>query len=313
MKRRAKGIKKPRGERIKKALVVFNPEAGLAVLRMGDKKIIERYLKRKLIQYTFYTTKEDKPIELEKYKEEKFDIIIVAGGDGTVREVAHWMLKNNDKTPLAIIPSGTSNFYAMGLGVPLTLRRALSFAIKHKAMPQDVGIVNKKQYFLFVAGAGYSAKFAQDTPRRLKKVIGFPSYLLIAVAHSFNKDYIEGTLQTDGDTREIRTRALVAFNMRSALNVNPYVPLDAHPGVLDVLIADEIKVTNVMRLAKRFTDEKRTLDQNQVKLIKTKKLIFESKSVIPMEIDGETWTGKKLEIELIPNALNIVCGKSSPK
>lgn len=313
MKKGEKGIRKPKGERIEKALVVFNPAAGLTVLRYGDEKVIKRYLKRKLIDYTFYTTPKSKPADYDRFIGKKYDIIIVAGGDGSVREVAHWMLKNKIKTPLAIIPSGTTNVYAIGLGIPLTLRRALAFAIKNKALPQDVGLVNKDKYFLFAAGAGYSAKFAKATSRDMKKILGFPSYLAIAIAESFNKEYITGELITDGDRRQIKTRALVAFNMRSALNINPYFPMEPTPGLLDVLIADEITLTNVMRFAKRLTDEKRTIDQRQVKLIKTSKLSFRPDKEELMEIDGETFRGKELNLEIIPKAINIICGRYSQK
>ena len=300
-------MKKPRGDRIKKALVVFNPAAGGILKRLGDEKIIRKYLSRKKIDYIFFKTKKDKPEELDKFTKNKFDLILVAGGDGTLREVAHWLLKNKINSPLALLPSGTTNVYAWGLGIPMTIRRALRFAIKNKAIPQDIGIVNHKKYFLFAAGAGYSAKFAQSTSRRLKKIFGFPAYLIIAVAQSFNTDFIEGDLQINGELHHIKTKAFVIFNIRSALNVNPHVPFEAHPGVLDVLIADDITVVNVMRFAKRLTDEKRSIKQNQVKLITTKKLYFKSDKEIPMEIDGETWTGKELKIDLIPKAINIVC------
>ncbi|MBU0671113.1 MAG: diacylglycerol kinase family protein [Patescibacteria group bacterium] len=302
-------MKKKKSEWIHKALVIFNPVSGVSVLRYGDEKIIKKYLKRKKIEYIFLETKEDNEKELKKFQPENFDLIIAVGGDGTVREVAHWMLKHKTKTPLAIIPGGSTNVYALGLGIPLTIRRALKFAVENKALPQDMGLVNNEKYFLFAAGAGYSAKFAQATTRDLKKIWGSLAYWAIAVVHSFNRDYIEGELQIDGEKRKIKTRALVIFNVRSAFSVNPYVPLDPTPGLLDVLIADEITVANVMRLAKRLTEENRTLDQNQVKLIKTKKLSFKSNEEIPMEIDGETWTGKELNIELIPKALRIVCKK----
>lgn len=313
MKKGQKGIRKPKGERIEKALVVFNPVSGLAVMRYGDEKVIRRYLKRKLIDCAFHKTRENRQLDMDKYKDKRFDVIIVAGGDGTVREVAHWMLENNIKTPLAIIPSGTTNVYAMGLGIPLTLRRALRFAVKNKALPQDVGLANKEKYFLFAAGAGYSAKFAKATSRDMKKIIGFPSYLAIAIAESFNKDYITGELITDGDRRQIKTRALVAFNMRSALNINPYFPMEPKPGLLDVLIADEITLANVMRFAKRLTDEKRTIDQRQVKLFRTEKLYFRSDKEELMEIDGDTFRGRELSLEIIPKAINIVCGRYSQK
>lgn len=302
-------MKKEKNEWIRKALVIFNPASGVSVLRLGDEKIIKKYLKRKKIDYTFLETKKNNEKHLEKFKPEDFDLIIAVGGDGTVREAAHWMLQNKTNTPLAIIPGGSTNIYALGLGIPLTVRRALKFAIKNKAIPQDVGIVNNEKFFLFAAGAGYSAKFTQATTRELKKIWGSLAYWGIAIVHSFNRDYIEGELTTDNDKRKIKTRALVAFNIRSAFKVNPYVPLDPTPGLLDVLIADEITVANVMRLAKRLTEDNRSLDQKQVKLIKTKKLSFKSNDVIPMEIDGETWTGKELNIELIPKALRIVCKK----
>ncbi|MFH1536590.1 MAG: diacylglycerol kinase family protein [Patescibacteria group bacterium] len=307
-------MKKAKGKRIKKALIIFNPVSGQAFWRYKAQKRIENYLKLKRIKYTFFITKKGTYDELNQFLNNNYDIIVAAGGDGTIRIVVQWMLKNSIQIPLGIIPLGTTNAYAMGLGVPSTLKRALRFAIKNKALPQDVGLVNNKTYFLIAAGAGFSAKFSKTTTRKLKKVWGTFAYFALAIKHSYDKDYIEGELEIDGVKKPIKTKAIIAFNVRSSLNINPYVPLEVNPGVLDILIADEINMLNVLRLAKRMSDPKeRTMKKNRVKLVRAKKIIFKPNKKTLLVVDGDTWIGDELKIEIIPNAINIVCERQLQK
>lgn len=301
-------MKKPKGERIYKALVVYNPVSGVSFFRFGAEGKIKRYLKSKKIDYTFYTTT-GKDNELDQFVKKQFDIILAIGGDGTVREVAHWILRNNINTSLGIIPMGTSNIYAMGLGIPLTLKRALKFAIKNKALTMDMGLVNDEKYFMFAAGVGYDAEFMHVTSRKLKKIWGPWAYFALAFKTSYDKKFIEGELVTDTEQRKVKTRTIVAFNVRTALNVNPFIPLEIHPGTLDVLIADEINVPNILRLTKRLTERNRHLDQPQVKLITSQKIEFKSDKDEIFEVDGDTWIGKQIKIEIIPEAIKIVCDR----
>jgi YegS/Rv2252/BmrU family lipid kinase len=85
-------------------------------------------------------------------------LVISMGGDGTHHEVANGLLPDGT-AELGVIPAGSGNDFAFGLGLPRDPLRALDVALTGVATPMDVGRVND-QYFLTVVGAGFDAEVA---------------------------------------------------------------------------------------------------------------------------------------------------------
>jgi diacylglycerol kinase (ATP) len=84
------------------------------------------------------------------------DLVAVAGGDGTVREVASTLVGKN--VPLLIIPVGTFNNLARSLGIPLDPIKACQLLVKGTPHLIDAGIANDRHYFFEAAGVGVDAK-----------------------------------------------------------------------------------------------------------------------------------------------------------
>ncbi|GAA2175619.1 hypothetical protein GCM10009846_26210 [Agrococcus versicolor] len=112
------------------------------------------------------------------------DVILVAGGDGTVRAVAEAMHASG--IPLALLPSGTGNLLARNLRLSLTdLPRAVRGAFAGVDRPLDVGFaatrtedgVVTRRAFLVMAGIGLDANMAANTSAELKRRIGWGAYV----------------------------------------------------------------------------------------------------------------------------------------
>lgn len=112
------------------------------------------------------------------------DVVLVAGGDGTVRAVAEAMAGTD--VPLAIVPSGTGNLLARNLGLPLLdpdrmIRAALS-GVRH---PIDIGWAaltredgeTSEHAFVVLAGIGLDAAMIANTRPDLKKSVGWVAYV----------------------------------------------------------------------------------------------------------------------------------------
>jgi len=102
----------------------------------------------------------------------KWDLVIVAGGDGTVTKVAREL--KNRKTPLAILPSGTANNIASSLGVSGKPKEILGALHKAQARLLDIGVAKGpwgKRYFLEAVGIGPIAEaVSQSGPRPPKPI-----------------------------------------------------------------------------------------------------------------------------------------------
>lgn len=112
------------------------------------------------------------------------DVVLVAGGDGTVRAVAEAIAGSG--VPLAIIPSGTGNLLARNLGLPLggqeTMIRAAFGENRH---PIDIGWAEitrpggdrSEHAFVVLAGIGLDADMIANTRSDLKKTVGWIAYV----------------------------------------------------------------------------------------------------------------------------------------
>ncbi|TKJ98260.1 transcriptional regulator [Plantibacter flavus] len=110
-------------------------------------------------------------------------VILVAGGDGTLRVAAEAIASTG--IPLGLVPAGTGNLFARALGLPLgDLKRSVDIACSGRDQVVDVGQVslgrsdgtNRDEVFLVMAGIGLDAHMAGHTNERLKRRIGWLAY-----------------------------------------------------------------------------------------------------------------------------------------
>ena len=107
------------------------------------------------------------------------DLVVVGGGDGTLSEAAH-QLAHRDVC-LGVVPLGTTNNFARGLGLPLRLPAALRVLTGGKVADVDLGHV-AGQHFANLTSLGLSVQVAEHVPHRLKRVLGRAAYPLTALA-----------------------------------------------------------------------------------------------------------------------------------
>lgn len=112
------------------------------------------------------------------------DVVLVAGGDGTVRAVAETMAGTG--IPLAIVPSGTGNLFALNLGLPQTTPDDMIDAVfTGFSYPVDIGWAlltradesEDEHAFVVLAGMGLDASMIAKTSPQLKKSVGWVAYV----------------------------------------------------------------------------------------------------------------------------------------
>lgn len=163
-----------------RARVIYNPVSGreqitkylVAILRILEEAGYETS--------TYETTPEPRSAAKEATRAalEGFELIVAAGGDGTVSEVING-ISNLPKRPLiGIIPAGTTNDLARSLKIPRgDLLEAAKVIAKGQAIPMDVGKANDK-YFVNIAAGGYLSDITYGIPPRLKGAFGYLAYLI---------------------------------------------------------------------------------------------------------------------------------------
>jgi|JI10StandDraft_1071094.scaffolds.fasta_scaffold108781_3 diacylglycerol kinase (ATP) len=137
-----------------------------------------------------YTTGPGSAAELaEQLAAEGHEIVVAAGGDGTVNEAVHGLARVNSTRPpgqahtaLGILPVGTMNVFSLELGLPgrdlEACWRLITSGNPHREV--DLWLAND-QYFVQLAGVGMDAEIIQETPWEMKKKLGPLSYAISAL------------------------------------------------------------------------------------------------------------------------------------
>jgi YegS/Rv2252/BmrU family lipid kinase len=111
----------------------------------------------------------------------KIERVICSGGDGTLNHVMNAIMDMENKPLLSYVPSGSTNDFAKGLGIPPVRAKAIRIATKGTPFAYDVGKLNDR-YFNYVAAFGAFSKVSYATDQELKNVLGYAAYVIGAIA-----------------------------------------------------------------------------------------------------------------------------------
>ncbi|MET3565512.1 diacylglycerol kinase family enzyme [Leifsonia sp. 563] len=173
------------------------------------------------------------------------ELIVVAGGDGTLRAAAEALAGTG--IPIGLIPSGTGNLFARELGLPLNnLRAAVTVAFTGRDRLVDLGLAtlerpdgeSVERAFLVMAGIGLDAQMAAKTNQELKKRIGWLAYSDPIARSILGNRQFDLTFRLD-DEPEVSTRAHTVIvgnsgSLTAGLLLIPAATID--DGMLDAVI-----------------------------------------------------------------------------
>ena len=147
---------------VKRARLIYNPTSGREEIKLRLPDLLQR-LERGGIETSCHATsgEGDATIAAAEAVERGYDLIIAAGGDGTLYEVINGLADKPNRPPLGILPLGTTNDFARALGIPRNWEYACDLIIEGYTRPIDVGVANQR-YFINIAGGSYPSKEARS-------------------------------------------------------------------------------------------------------------------------------------------------------
>jgi diacylglycerol kinase (ATP) len=240
--------------------------------------------------------------------EEKVDLVIGAGGDGTIRYVADGLA--NSGIPLGLVPAGTGNLLARNLDLPLEEVDAIEVALGGQLRPIDLVKITvddrPAEHFAVMAGIGIDAMIMNETYEDLKDKVGSAAYF-VAAGKALGRLPIRLTVQLDNN-RPVRRHAMLCVignvgTLRGNLTLIPGTSPD--DGLLDLYIASPHRFRHWAKLALRLITRRRKKDdQVDQRTGKTVRIKIHGKDNYQLDGDvvGESTT---LFAEIQPGALAI--------
>ena len=240
------------------------------------------------------------------------DLLIAAGGDGTLNEVIHGLMDLPEvaRPVLGVVPLGTANDFATGCGIPHDPEQALALCIEGTEVAVDVGKANE-HWFLNAASIGFGAEITATTPPELKNLLGPVAYAVMGAILATNLHHYKGRLILPD--REITGRGPVAIvgNGRQAgggVQVTPRACID--DGLLDVLVVREIPALALLTAAREL--QELSPDGEYISYWQTPWAEVHTAEAIPVNLDGEPMQFSSVRYEAVPRAIRLIVPPDCP-
>ena len=166
----------------KKVLILINRSAGITRNKDNAYVIVQEFALagfEPIVYPIVPETELDSERILAGYDGE-VDMVICAGGDGTLNHVVNGVLRMKKPVRIGYIPSGSTNDFAKGFGIPSDTHKACKNAISGRPMSYDVGKIGDR-YFNYVAAFGAFSAISYSTNQKFKNELGHAAYVLNAI------------------------------------------------------------------------------------------------------------------------------------
>lgn len=232
--------------------------------------------------------------------------IVVAGGDGTINKAVNFMKKHNINVPLGIIPAGTSNDFALHLGVYGDIDKAVDRIIKGNVEGVDIGKVNDR-YFVNILAAGMFSGTSHKTDKRLKEMLGHASYFITAAREPFEQKPFKIRIETEDGIVEEDVVVVMIFNGSSVGRINLFSDNSSvQDGLLDIVILRNGKMVETLKILNEFEDGK-FVNNDNVAYLKEKKFkisLVEGKCTTT-DADGDVGPMLPFDVECVEKGIDM--------
>jgi diacylglycerol kinase (ATP) len=295
-----------------RVLIVFNPQAGQGLALRQALDQAAQIWRQQHWQVELQPTREpgDATFWATQAAVQGYDIVVAAGGDGTVNEVANGLVGST--TALAVLPVGTVNIWARELGLPMDVTRSATALLHAQLMPVDLGKAGDR-HFLLMAGVGFDAAVTAGVCPKAKKRFGVIAYLKHAFHLAWQWRGVRSLIRIDG--RRVRGRILMVVIGNSQLYGGVF-KMTAHAtiddGLLDVcVIKGHTLLVAPLRLLSIFT-RRYNLDP-KVEYYRATRVSIQGKHTLPIQVDGDYLGQTPMTFEVVPAGLWVLVPPSADR
>ena len=271
----------------KKVLFVFNLHSGKGLIKAKISDILDE-LSKMGYETIAYSTQSagDAKRQVLKYAD-SLDIMLCAGGDGTVSDAAAGIIESGRDIPLVFIPCGSTNDYGTTLNVSKKPLESIDRMAAENFKAVDIGKFNDS-YFNYIAAFGLLTDIAYTTDQNLKNIMGYGAYLIEVAKRLFNIPVINATIETeegktysDGWFYGMITNSTQVAGLKNI--TGDVVRLD--DGLFEVTL---IRAThNPIEFIEAFTSLTKGADSKFIERFKSRKITVRSDEPIAWTLDGE--------------------------
>jgi diacylglycerol kinase (ATP) len=238
-----------------------------------------------------------------------FDLVVAAGGDGTLNEVVNGVGENLGDARLGLIPLGTGNDFARTIGVPDDIEAAIDLIVIGETREVDLVRVTSDEvrYFVNVSAGGFSGLVDEKLTPEMKKIWGPLAYLRGAAAALSDLRAYRTTLALDNsESLTLDLYNVVVANGRYVAGgtlIAPEASID--DGLLDIVLIPQRSAPELALLAAQVALGTH-LTSEAIVFRRAAQLTVNSKPGMWFNVDGELVGNEPARFEILPRALRFI-------
>lgn len=235
---------------MKRARIIYNPTSGREIFKKYLPEVLQR-LESAGYETSCHATKcaGDATIAAQVAIDRRYDLVIAAGGDGTINEVVNGLAEKEFRPKLGIIPVGTTNDFARALHIPRDIEAATDIIVKGDTIPVDIGRINEK-YFINIGGGGRLTELTYEVPSKLKTMLGQLAYYLKGIEMLPSLKATPVSIEYDGKLFEGEVMLFLVGLTNSVGGFEKLAPNSSiNDGLFSLLILKKANLADFIRIA----------------------------------------------------------------
>ncbi|WP_433945484.1 diacylglycerol kinase [Paenibacillus sp. SN-8-1] len=292
---------------MKRARLIYNPSSGREEMRRLLPDVLHRLDRAGIETSCFATEGEgDATREAGEAVERGYDIIIAAGGDGTLNEVVNGMADRENLPPLGVFPLGTTNDFARAMGISKRWEEYCDLVIENKTRYIDIGRVNGR-HFVNIAGGGSLTELTYEVPSRLKTRIGQLAYYMKGIEKVASLSPTELVIKADGQPQ--MHGEFMLFLIANSNSVGGFEKLAPgaviDDGLFDVIAVKKCNLGEFLRLLTLALRGEHFNDPHVVYFKTNRMEVTSPASLVQLNLDGELGGELPGVFEMLPRHMRI--------
>ncbi|WNS80308.1 diacylglycerol kinase [Domibacillus sp. DTU_2020_1001157_1_SI_ALB_TIR_016] len=271
----------------KRARIIYNPTSGRELFRKHLPEALEKLERAGYETSAHATTGEGDATEAARIAtERKFDVVIAAGGDGTLNEVVNGLAGQEHRPKFGVIPMGTTNDFARALHIPRDIQGAIDVITAGETIPVDVGRMNER-YFINIAGGGRLTELTYEVPSKLKTMLGQLAYYLKGIEMLPSIKPTDIRIEYDGEVFEGESLLFLIGLTNSVGGFEKLAPdSSVNDGLFTLIILKKTNLAEFIRIASLALRGDHLNDPHVI-YTKASRIHVQSSEPLLINLDGE--------------------------
>lgn len=275
----------------KRCRIIYNPTSGREAMKNNLVDILNILERAGYETSAYATTPEPNSAknEAERAAKAGFNLIVAAGGDGTINEVVNGIAPLKHRPKLGIIPAGTTNDYARALKIPREDPIGAAKVIaKGQTIKMDIGEAGKN-WFVNIAAGGLLTELTYGVPSQVKSLFGYLAYLVKGAELLPQIKPIKMHLEYDGGTYDGKASMFFLALTNSVGGFEQIVPdASLDDGKFTLIVVKTSNLIEILQLITMVLNGGKHVNDPRILYVKTSKLVakpVDEKMMI--NVDGE--------------------------